>query len=106
MGDSPVVCHAIAHILESGGHQTLILDAAREAEAALPGVALVLVAGAGAGDQTAASPTTDVPVLRLVDTPSQKEALGEKAILWPCSSRELQTTVSAALASPKASSVG
>lgn len=100
LGDSPVVCQAIAHLMQSGGYETRIVDTARcETPPAETDVVLV-ASGTASGGQ---GPGWDVPVLWLVDTREEKSALGEKGILWPCTAAELQVRVSSALVRARAS---
>lgn len=102
LGDSPVICHAIAHLVEPGGYETRIFDTAQE-EAALTGVDVVLVtAGVDSSNWRSPGCAEVVPVIWLVDTPEEKEALVGRGILWPCTAKELQDSVSAAI-SPDAS---
>lgn len=89
-----MVCHAIAYMVETGGHETRILEPGVQGGAELAEAALVLVIGAG--DEDMAWCKEDIPVLRLVDTPPQNESVGEKAILWPCTAGELQYVISRA----------
>lgn len=89
-----MVCHAIAYMVETGGHETRILEPDVQWGAELAEAALVLVIGDK--DEDMAWCDEDIPVLRLVDTPPQKESLGEKAILWPCTAGELQHVISRA----------
>lgn len=93
LGDSPVVCRAIAYLVESGGYETRILDAAHD-EASLAGADILLIAAGGDSGRTIPARHADtVPMLRLVDTPEEKEALGDVGILWPCTAQELQHRV-------------
>lgn len=97
LGDSPVVCRAIAHLVESGGYETRIFDTARD-EASLSGVDMLLITAGGLPEHTCpAWNAGDVPVLRLVDTSEQREALGDRGILWPCTAEELHDRLSSAI---------
>lgn len=97
LGDSPVVCRAIAHLVESGGYETRIFDTARD-EASLSGVDMLLItAGVEPGHAILAWYAETVPVLTLVDTSEQKEALGDRGILWPCTAEELHDRLSSAI---------
>lgn len=99
LGDSPVVCNAIAHLMQSGGYETRIVDTAR-CETVPPEADVVLVtAGTHSKARGSGRPVRDVvPVLRLVDTPEEKASLGESGILWPCPAAELHARFSCALA--------
>lgn len=97
LGNSPVVCRAIAHLVESGGYETRILDTVRD-EAALAGVDMLLIAAGGLPEHTyPARDAIDVPALRLVDTFEEEEALGGQGILWPCTADELHDRLSSAI---------
>lgn len=96
VGESPVVCHAIAHLVQSGGYTARIVDMAQD-DTALTDADAVLIAGANAGRQGTSWLAESIPVLRLVDTLEEKKALRERGILWPCTSRELQDSIAVAL---------
>lgn len=92
-----MVCHAIAHLMESGGYEARIFDTVHY-ESAYPEADVVLItAGASPVGQDPAWLAGSVPVLKLVDTPEEKEALGDKGLLWPCAAEELRARISDAV---------
>lgn len=91
LGDCPVLCHAIAHLLRPGGYEARIVDTARDEPApARPDVVLVTT-----GKHDPARLAADAPVLCLVDTPEEAERLGERGLLWPCAAEELRARIAA-----------
>lgn len=97
LGDSPVVCRAIAHLVELGGYETRILDTAWDA-AALADVDIMLVTAGALPEHTCpASNMTGVPALWLVDTFEEKEAVGGQGLIWPCAAEELYERLSSAI---------
>lgn len=98
LGNCPVVCHVIAYLLHSGGYETRIVDTARCVAAPAEADIVLVTAGTDSGDRGQGLLAPETPVLRLVDTPEEKAALGDGGILWPCTVTELHARVSSALA--------
>lgn len=90
-GDCPVLCHAIAHLLQPGGYELHLVDTNREEPAPARSDVVLVTAGSHEPAHFAA----EAPVLWLVDTLEEAEHLGEKAILWPCAAKELRVRVAA-----------
>lgn len=75
--------------MESGGYEARIFDTAHYEAASTEADIVLITAGAGPGGQDPAWLAGGAPVLKLVDTPEEKEALGDKGLLWPCGAEEL-----------------
>ncbi|MBA2441363.1 MAG: response regulator [Rubrobacter sp.] len=100
-GDSPVVCRALARLLEAAGYGARVLESARKAgmERALAGShVLLLTTGTAPELKRLLRQRAGMPVLELVTT--AREGTVEGAIPWPCTVEELGRRLSAAAPPP------
>jgi hypothetical protein len=106
-GDSPVVCRALARLLEAAGYGARVLESARKAgmERALAGShVLLLTTGTAPELKRLLRQRAGMPVLELVTTAG--EGTGEGTVPWPCTVEELGRRLSAAAPARESGEVG
>lgn len=98
VGDSPVVCRAIARLVERGGFRTRVLDTMREEPDEAEVDVVLVTAGITPACLRSFSCLHAIPILKLVDAPIQEEDPQDKSLLWPCAIGELHSALARASA--------